>query len=190
MLHAISSLSYTQNGSTNEPTNSHGLSLIHRRSDTPEALPRHLHYTVRSCGASVCGAPLVFSNGIDDQKTVKLCVPLNIYYNRTTEFVTFHIPPIPRVDQIPVARGRLSPAIRNGCCHTRFTKHLVVSWTGLLQRRARTPDYLSLVAATQGARLNGPIETARQYRLQNSVTINIHGRTTVVYTQVGQMAPA
>ena len=30
-----SSLSYTQNGSTNDPSNSHGLSLIHRVSDTP-----------------------------------------------------------------------------------------------------------------------------------------------------------
>jgi hypothetical protein len=29
-------LSYTQNSSTNEPPNSHGLSLIHRVSDTPE----------------------------------------------------------------------------------------------------------------------------------------------------------
>ena len=30
-------LSYTQNSSTNEPPNSHGLSLIHRVSDTPVA---------------------------------------------------------------------------------------------------------------------------------------------------------
>ena len=35
MQPAISSLSYTQNGSTNEPPNSHGRSLIHRVSDTP-----------------------------------------------------------------------------------------------------------------------------------------------------------
>jgi len=33
--HATSSLSYTQNGSTNDPSNSHGLNLIHRVSDTP-----------------------------------------------------------------------------------------------------------------------------------------------------------
>jgi putative transposase len=33
---AISSLSYTQNGSTDEPSNLHGLSLIHRVSDTPK----------------------------------------------------------------------------------------------------------------------------------------------------------
>jgi hypothetical protein len=31
----ISSLFYTQNGSTSEPPNSHGLNLIHRVSDTP-----------------------------------------------------------------------------------------------------------------------------------------------------------
>jgi hypothetical protein len=35
MPHAISSLSYTQNGSTDDPSKLHGLSLIHRISDTP-----------------------------------------------------------------------------------------------------------------------------------------------------------
>jgi putative transposase len=34
----ISSLFYTQNGSTSDPTNSHGLKLIHRVSDTPDVL--------------------------------------------------------------------------------------------------------------------------------------------------------
>jgi hypothetical protein len=33
--HETSSLSYTQNGSTDDPSNPHGLSLIHRVSDTP-----------------------------------------------------------------------------------------------------------------------------------------------------------
>ena len=42
MLPAISSLSYTQNGSTNDPSNSHGLSLIHRVSDTPTWLHAQL----------------------------------------------------------------------------------------------------------------------------------------------------
>ena len=35
--HPNSSLSYTQSGSTNEPSNAQGLSLIHRVSDTPVA---------------------------------------------------------------------------------------------------------------------------------------------------------
>ena len=35
MPHEISSLSYTQNGSINDPSKPHGLSLIHRVSDTP-----------------------------------------------------------------------------------------------------------------------------------------------------------
>jgi len=35
LLHETSSLSYTQNGSTDDPSNRHGLSLIHRVSDTP-----------------------------------------------------------------------------------------------------------------------------------------------------------
>jgi len=39
MPHAISSLSYTQNGSTNDPSNAHGLPLIHRVSDTPVSVP-------------------------------------------------------------------------------------------------------------------------------------------------------
>jgi transposase InsO family protein len=36
MPHETSSLSYTQNGSTDDPSNLHALSLIHRVSDTPE----------------------------------------------------------------------------------------------------------------------------------------------------------
>ena len=35
MPRETSSLSYTQNGSTDDPSNLHGLSLIHRVSDTP-----------------------------------------------------------------------------------------------------------------------------------------------------------
>jgi hypothetical protein len=35
LLRAISSLSYTQNGSINDPSKPHGLSLIHRVPDTP-----------------------------------------------------------------------------------------------------------------------------------------------------------
>jgi len=34
--HETSSLSYTQTSSTKEPSNMHGLSLIHRVSDTPK----------------------------------------------------------------------------------------------------------------------------------------------------------
>jgi hypothetical protein len=37
MPHATSSLSYTQNGSTDDPSKPRGLSLIHRVSDTPAA---------------------------------------------------------------------------------------------------------------------------------------------------------
>jgi hypothetical protein len=38
LLHETSSLSYTQNGSINDPSKLHGLSLIHRVSDTPHFL--------------------------------------------------------------------------------------------------------------------------------------------------------
>ncbi|MFT5364458.1 MAG: hypothetical protein ACI9VX_002091, partial [Dinoroseobacter sp.] len=43
--HETSSLSYTQNGSTDDPSNLHGLSLIHRVSDTP----------IEGCAGPVCG---------------------------------------------------------------------------------------------------------------------------------------
>ena len=40
MPHETSSLSYIPNGSTNDPSKPHGLSLIHRVSDTPWAYQR------------------------------------------------------------------------------------------------------------------------------------------------------
>ena len=42
LQHETSSLSYTQNGSINDPSKPHELSLIHRASDTPCC--RHLRW--------------------------------------------------------------------------------------------------------------------------------------------------
>ena len=46
LLPAISSLSYTQNASTDDPSNLHRLSLIHRVSDTLPETERTNQYTV------------------------------------------------------------------------------------------------------------------------------------------------
>ena len=61
MPHETSSLSYTQNGSTNDPSNLHGLSLIHRVSDTPSKTGAELLFELISQRYE-CGSTLITSN--------------------------------------------------------------------------------------------------------------------------------
>ena len=50
--HETSSLSYTQNGSTDDPSKPHGLSLIHRVSDAPQMVIRKAASTICCRGTS------------------------------------------------------------------------------------------------------------------------------------------
>ncbi|MFT6225300.1 MAG: hypothetical protein ACJA1F_003164 [Paracoccaceae bacterium] len=54
MPHATSSLSYTRNGSTDDPSNSHGLNPIHRVSDTPSVFEQGIleHHLFANRGTS------------------------------------------------------------------------------------------------------------------------------------------